>query len=60
MLNFGEGDPSNKRKPMARPYGVALLVAGCDENGPVIFHTDPSGTMISYEAKGIGAVEEGL
>jgi hypothetical protein len=24
---------------MARPYGVALLIAGVDETGPVIFHT---------------------
>jgi 20S proteasome subunit alpha 5 len=39
MLNFGEGDPSNRQKPMARPYGVALLIAGVDETGPVIFHT---------------------
>jgi 20S proteasome subunit alpha 5 len=45
---------------MARPYGVALLIAGYDETGPVIFHTDPSGTMISYQAKGIGAADEGL
>jgi len=60
MLNFGEGDPSNRNKPMARPYGVALLIAGYDETGPVIFHTDPSGTMISYQAKGIGAADEGL
>jgi 20S proteasome subunit alpha 5 len=60
MLNFGEGDPSNRQKPMARPYGVALLIAGVDETGPVIFHTDPSGTMIEYQAKGIGAAEEGI
>ena len=39
MLNFGEGDPSNKQKPMARPYGTALLIAGVDETGPVIYHT---------------------
>lgn len=29
-LNFGEGDPSSKKKPMSRPYGVALLIAGID------------------------------
>ena len=34
-LDFGEGDPNSKReKKMARPYGVALLIAGVSENGP--------------------------
>lgn len=59
-LNFGEGDSTSKKKPMSRPYGVALLIAGIDENGPCIYHTDPSGTMVQYEAKGIGAADEGL
>lgn len=59
-LNFGEGDPSSKKKPMSRPYGVALLIAGVDENGPSIYQTDPSGTMIEYKAKGIGAADEGI
>lgn len=44
---------------MSRPFGVALLVAGCDENGPAMFHTDPSGTFVRYEAKAIGAGSEG-
>ena len=59
-LNFGEGDPSSKKKPMSRPYGVALLIAGVDENGPCLYQTDPSGTMIQYKAKGIGAADEGI
>lgn len=59
-LNFGEGDPSSKKKPLSRPYGVALLIAGVDENGPSIYQTDPSGTMIEYKAKGIGAADEGI
>lgn len=45
-LNFGEGDFNTKKKPMSRPYGVALLIAGVDENGPQLYQTDPSGTMI--------------
>jgi 20S proteasome subunit alpha 5 len=56
-LNFGEGDPSSKKKPMSRPYGVALLIAGVDERGPSLYQTDPSGTMIEYQAKGIGAAD---
>ena len=59
-LNFGEGDSSQKKKPMSRPYGVALLIAGVDDTGPRLFQTDPSGTMVEYEAKGIGAADEGI
>lgn len=51
-LNFGEGS-------MARPFGVALLVGGIDENGPGLFHTDPSGTFKRYQAKAIGSGFEG-
>lgn len=58
-LHFGEGDGSSKRKPMARPYGVALLIAGVDRTGPALFHTDPSGTMFQYKAKAIGSAAEG-
>jgi 20S proteasome subunit alpha 5 len=51
-LRFGEGN-------MARPFGVALLLGGVDANGPVLFHTDPSGTYSQYQAKAIGAGSEG-
>jgi 20S proteasome subunit alpha 5 len=43
----------------SRPFGVALLIAGIDETGPVLFHTDPSGTFVQFEAKAIGAGSEG-
>jgi 20S proteasome subunit alpha 5 len=62
-LSFGEteGDKdSKKQKTMARPFGVALLIGGVDDTGPCLYHTDPSGTMIQYEAKGIGAADEGI
>jgi len=52
-LNFGEGD-------MARPFGVALLIAGVDEEGgAALYHTDPSGTYTKYDCKAIGAGSEG-
>jgi len=39
---------------------VALLIAGWDsEHGPVLFHTDPSGTFVNYKAKAIGSGSEG-
>ena len=54
-LRFGEGAHGEERI-MARPFGVALLVAGWDaESGPQLFHTDPSGTFTRYEATAIGA-----
>ena len=39
--------------------GVALLLAGCDEDGPQLFHSDPSGTYTKYKAKAIGSGSEG-
>jgi len=45
---------------MSRPFGVALLVAGCDPvDGPVLFNTDPSGTFTKYLAASIGSAQEG-
>jgi 20S proteasome alpha/beta subunit len=39
---------------------VALLIAGYDsEGGAALFHTDPSGTYVKYEAKAIGSGSEG-
>ncbi len=51
------------RLPVAaqsRPFGVALLVAGWQEGeGPVLYHTDPSGMFVQYDAKAIGSGSEG-
>mmetsp|Transcript_4535 Transcript_4535/g.9063 ORF Transcript_4535/g.9063 Transcript_4535/m.9063 type:complete len:111 (-) Transcript_4535:2799-3131(-) len=44
---------------MSRPFGVALLIAGVDELGPALYHTDPSGTYVQWQAKAIGAGSEG-
>lgn len=55
-LGFGEGGKNS----MSRPYGVALLLAGCDDlEGPVLYHTDPSGTFVRFKAKAIGSGSEG-
>ena len=58
-INFGEGSEGQRRKPMARPYGAALLIAGVDDAGPHLFQTDPSGTYVSWEARAIGSAAEG-
>ena len=41
-----------------RPFGVALIVAGVDQRGNIIYVTDPSGTFLSYAAVAIGAGSE--
>lgn len=38
-----------------RPYGVGLLVIGCDETGPHLFQTCPSGNVQEYFGMAIGA-----
>jgi len=38
-----------------RPYGVGLLVASYDNNGPHLFQTCPSGNVYEYYATAIGA-----
>lgn len=70
-LRFGEG-AEGEESIMSRPFGVALLIAGIDEDGPQLyafarldlltlirFHAEPSGTFYRYDAKAIGSGSEG-
>ncbi|ORZ13188.1 nucleophile aminohydrolase [Absidia repens] len=57
-LRFGES-ADGEESIMSRPFGVALLIAGVDEKGPQLFHADPSGTFMKYQAKAIGSGSEG-
>lgn len=41
-----------------RPFGVALIIAGVDPRGNLIYVTDPSGTYVLYSAVAIGAGAE--
>ena len=43
---------------MARPFGTALMFAGCDQNGPQLYHMDPAGTFGSFQVKAMGAAGE--
>ncbi|RAK99206.1 proteasome core particle subunit alpha 5 [Aspergillus ibericus CBS 121593] len=57
-LRFGEtGD--DEESVMSRPFGVALLLAGIDEDGPQLYYAEPSGTFYRYDAKAIGSGSEG-
>ncbi|CAM9401154.1 unnamed protein product [Choristocarpus tenellus] len=50
----GGTDEGDKEIAMSRPVGVALLLAGSDSRGPVLYHLDPSGTYLQWRAKAIG------
>lgn len=57
-LRFGEG-AEGEESIMSRPFGVALLIGGWDEDGPALYHAEPSGTFYRYDAKAIGSGSEG-
>ncbi len=38
-----------------RPYGVGLLIAGCDSSGPKLYRTCPSGNYYEYHCTAIGS-----
>lgn len=59
-LSFGEGkDENDNKQKMSRPFGVALLLAGCDATGPHLYYSDPSGTFLHVKAKAIGSGAQG-
>mmetsp|Transcript_10367 Transcript_10367/g.31208 ORF Transcript_10367/g.31208 Transcript_10367/m.31208 type:complete len:236 (+) Transcript_10367:228-935(+) len=37
-----------------RPFGVSLLLAGRDDNGPQLYQIDPSGSYFAWKASAIG------
>ncbi|MFC1722706.1 archaeal proteasome endopeptidase complex subunit alpha [Nanoarchaeota archaeon] len=43
-----------------RPFGVSILVAGIDNDGPKLFQTDPTGIFFQYYAVAIGEGEDGV
>lgn len=53
--NDDDEDGNRNRKKMSRPFGVAILIAGCDENGAALYVVDPSGTIVRYLAVAVGA-----
>ncbi|MBS3152054.1 archaeal proteasome endopeptidase complex subunit alpha [Candidatus Woesearchaeota archaeon] len=44
----------------ARPFGVNLLVAGVDDEGPQLFLTDVTGIYFQYRAAAVGEMETQL
>ena len=37
-----------------RPFGVSLLIAGYDDDGPHLYQVDPSGIYFGWKAAAIG------
>merc|ERR1712070_303251 len=58
-LRFSEEGDDDGDDALSRPFGVALLLAGMGDDGPALFHMDPSGTYVQFEAKAIGSASEG-
>ncbi|OAD58116.1 Proteasome subunit alpha type-5 [Eufriesea mexicana] len=56
-IKFGDSDDDDC--DMSRPFGVAMLIAGIDVKGPQLYHMDPSGTCVQFDAKAIGSGSEG-
>jgi len=59
MMSFAgtgdDDDDNDEDNKMSRPFGVAILLAGVDENGPSLYVIDPSGTIVRYLAVAVGA-----
>lgn len=58
-LDFSDVKGGDRKKGMSRPFGVAVLVAGVDGEGPALWCTDPSGTNTKFDAAAIGSAQEG-
>jgi len=55
MNKVAEKSQIKTQRSSKRPYGVGLLVAGVDQDGPHLFETCPSGNVYEYHAYSIGA-----
>ncbi|ELA42505.1 uncharacterized protein VICG_00604 [Vittaforma corneae ATCC 50505] len=55
-LKFSEKDLS--KKIFSRPFGVSLLIAAFENNTPVLYSIDPSGSYLQYQARAMGAASE--
>ena len=60
MMSFAgtddDDDDDRRKKKMSRPFGVAFILAGVDDNKePSLYVIDPSGTTVRYLAVAVGA-----
>lgn len=55
MTDLADRHQRTTQTYVRRPYGVGLLIASCDENGPHLYQTCPSGNVYEYYATAIGS-----
>ena len=55
-LKFGEDEFS--KKIFSRPFGISLLIASFENEKPVLYNIDPSGSFLQYKARAIGSASE--
>lgn len=55
-LKFTEKEA--EKKIFSRPFGVYLLVAAFEDNRPILYCIDPSGSYNEYKGKAIGSASE--
>ena len=55
MLKVADKSQVGTQRIGQRPYGVGLLVAGADAQGPHLYETKPSGVYFEYVGMAIGA-----
>ena len=55
LFKIAEKSQHKTQSYSKRPYGVGLLIAGVDSDGPHLFETCPSGNYYEYNCWAIGA-----
>jgi len=55
VLDLADMHQESTQTYVRRPYGVGLLVASCDQTGPHLYMTEPSGNYYEYYAMAIGS-----
>jgi len=55
VLRVADKSQARTQRAGSRPFGVGMLVAGCDSQGTHLYQTCPSGNYFDYHACAIGA-----
>ncbi|KAM3147742.1 hypothetical protein pb186bvf_000070 [Paramecium bursaria] len=55
IAKIAEKSQHKTQNSSKRPYGVGLLVAGVDQDGPHLFETCPSGNYYEFKCQAIGS-----
>eukprot|EP00924_Labyrinthula_sp_SR-Ha-C_P004500 maker-scaffold_1-snap-gene-2.11-mRNA-1 protein AED:0.01 eAED:0.01 QI:337/1/1/1/1/1/2/102/255 len=59
MNDIAEKSQEKTQNSWSRPYGVGLIVAAVDKDGPHLYRTCPSGNLFNVKATAIGQRSEG-